>query len=286
MSNTKFLKMILIVDSGASKSDWAIVENGKVLKILHSKGISPIFHSSEYIFELVQEVFVKENLVNQIRNIFFYGAGCIKGHNSDIVESGLSRFFKNSIIDVQADMIGVARALFGKDEGIACILGTGANSCKYNGLTIIERIPTLGFILGDECSGAYLGKTLINNYFKRIMPSDLANSFKEEFNPDEKEILERVYKQESPSKYLASFVPFLKKNLHHEYVIDLLENALQAFISNNIAKYENYKKYNIGFIGSVSFHFSEILKQVAVKNGLKVVKILERPIEGLIKYHF
>jgi glucosamine kinase len=278
--------MILIVDSGASKSDWAIVKNGKVFKILQSKGISPIFHSSEYIFELVREVFLKENLVDQIDNIFFYGAGCIKGHNSDIVESGLSRYFKKSIIDTEGDMIGAARALFGKNNGIACILGTGANSCKYDGSSIIERIPTLGYILGDECSGAYLGKTLINNYFKKIMPSDISNSFKEEFNPVENDVLNKVYKQESPNRYLASFVPFLKKNLNHTYVIDLLENAFHTFISNNIAKYEYFQKYKIGFVGSVSFHFSEILKQVADKNGLNVVKILEKPIEGLIEYHF
>jgi glucosamine kinase len=277
--------MKLIVDSGASKADWAFVENGKIVKTIRSSGISPIFHSSEDVFNLVSDTFSNESLVNQVERIFFYGAGCIKGHNTEIVESGLHEFFKNLKIDVQSDMIGAARALFGEKAGIACILGTGTNSCKYDGTSITERIPTLGFILGDECSGAYFGKILINNYFKKNMPSDLAKEFMDEYKLGENEVLDRVYKQAYPNRYLASFTYFLKKHQGNPYVKKMLADAFQVFTSNNIAKYVNYRKYPIGLVGSIAFHFSGIFEQIAHKNGIKIVKILERPIEGLAEYH-
>lgn len=277
--------MILIVDSGASKADWAIVDNGKLLDIIQTKGMSPFFQSSDDIYELVNGVFSAQTFINQIENIFFYGAGCIKGYNSDIIEKGLSKFFADIKIDVQSDMLGAARALFGKKEGIGCILGTGTNSCKYDGTSIIERIPALGFILGDECSGAYLGKALINNYFKKIMPPELAKEFEVDYQPNEKEVLGRVYNQPSANLYLASFTHFLKKHQEHQYVQDLLTNSFQAFISNNIAKYTNFQKFKVGLVGSIAYHFSEIINQVAVKNGIEIGKIMERPIGGLVEYY-
>lgn len=277
--------MILIVDSGATKADWAITDKGKLSEIIQTKGISPIFQTSEEIYYLVKETFSSKAYINQVDSIFFYGSGCIKGYNSDIIEKGLGKFFPNIKIDVQSDMLGAARALFAKDEGIACILGTGTNSCKYDGTSITERIPALGFILGDECSGAYLGKALINNYFKKIMPPELAKEFEVDYQLNEKEVLDMVYNQPSPNRYLARFTHFLKKHQGHQYVQNLLNNSFQAFISNNIAKYTDFQKYKVGLVGSIAWHFSEIFNQVAVKNGIEIDKIMERPIEGLIEYY-
>jgi N-acetylglucosamine kinase-like BadF-type ATPase len=277
--------MILVADGGASKTDWAIIENGKLSKLVQAVGISPIFHSVEDIFSLVKNTFSNENFSNNIEQIYFYGAGCIKGHTSAIIEEGLKLFFKTAKIDAQSDMLGAARALFKDEAGIACILGTGANSCKYDGKIIAERIPPLGYILGDECSGAYLGKTLINNYFKKVMPNDLAAEFFKEYQISEKEVLDRVYKQASPNQYLANFSPFLKKHEKHPYVQNIIKSAFQTFLDYNITKYSDYKNYKIGFIGSIGFYFGEIIGQILEERQIVLNKILEKPIEGLIEYH-
>lgn len=277
--------MILIADSGSSKTDWALVENKEKIKFFKSKGINPFFQSSEEVFQIVKETFGHIGLSNDVEKICFYGAGCIKGHNSHVVENGLMQFFNKALAEINDDMIGAARALFGKAAGIACILGTGANSCKYDGGNITEKISALGFILGDEGSGAYLGKQLINNYFKKIMPGDLSEKFRNEYGSVEGDILNHVYKQPSANSYLAKFTYFLSKNIDHPYVRELLSDGFDAFIRNNVSKYKDYQKYTVGFVGSIAYHFSEILENVCLKNNVKFGHIIEKPINGLIHFH-
>jgi N-acetylglucosamine kinase-like BadF-type ATPase len=277
--------MILIADSGSSKTDWALVENKENIKFLKSKGINPFFQSSEEVFQIVKETFGFTGLCDNIDKIYFYGAGCIKGQNSYIVEKGLMQFFDKALAEVNDDMIGAARALFFKDKGIACILGTGANSCKYDGTNIIEKISALGFILGDEGSGAYFGKQLINNYFKKIMPGDLSEKFRDEYASVEGEILNHVYKQPGANSYLARFTYFLSRNIDHRYVRELLSDGFEAFISNNISKYMDYQNYTVGFVGSIAYHFSGILESVCFKNNVTLGKIVEKPIDNLIEFH-
>ena len=276
--------MILIVDSGSSKADWVLLNKDQIFSQLKTKGINPFFQSSNEIHDLVKNTF-ELSQADKIENIFFYGAGCIKNQNTDIIQNGLQKYFKNAEIEVEDDMIGTARSIFGNKPGIACILGTGANSCKYDGVNIIEKVPSLGYILGDEASGAYFGKILLNNYFKNMMPKDLADKFNIEYKPAESEILNQVYKQPYPNRFLAKFTYFLSKNLNHIYVQNLLAKGFEIFIRMNIFKYNNFQNYPVGFNGSIAYHFSGILNEVAVKNKIKIDTIIEKPIDGLIRYH-
>ena len=249
--------MILIVDSGSSKADWVLLNKDQIFSQLKTKGINPFFQSSNEIHDLVKNTF-ELSQADKIENIFFYGAGCIKNQNTDVIRNGLQKYFKNAEIEVEDDIIGAARSIFGNRPGIACILGTGANSCKYDGVNIIEKVPSLGYILGDEASGAYFGKILLNNYFKNMMPKDLADKFNIEYKPAESEILNQVYKQPYPNRFLAKFTYFLSKNLNHIYVQNLLAKGFEGFIMMNIFKYNNFQNYPVGFNGSIAYHFSGI----------------------------
>jgi len=277
--------MILIADSGSSKTDWVTIDQNNVIIHYESVGINPFFISSEEIMDLIKKTFDSVDIYNQIERIFFYGTGCIKNHNTSVIVDGLSPFFRKASINIEDDMLGAARSLFGTKQGIACILGTGANSSKYDGKEIIEKIPALGYILGDEASGAYFGKILINNFFKKVMPEDLSRKFEEQYHPEMSEVLNKVYKQVFPNRYLAKFTHFISQNIEHQYIIDLLKYGFEAFIQNNIAKYEDYQNFNVGFVGSVAHHFSETLKRSGSENQINIIQILEKPIEGLIDYH-
>jgi N-acetylglucosamine kinase-like BadF-type ATPase len=277
--------MILIADSGSTKTDWVTIDEFHNETAYLSQGINPFFVSVDDVYSIVSKTFELASISDKVEKIFFYGTGCIKNHNTNIVLDGIKRFFKNSEIFVEDDMIGAARSMFGNESGIACILGTGANSGKYNGTEFVEKIPTLGYILGDEASGAYFGKILINNYFKKIMPEDLSTKFCNAYNPEVGDVLNKVYKQSFPNRYLAKFTHFLSDNIEHPYVRNLLERGFESFIQNNIAKYDNYKNYPVGFVGSIAFVFSSILKKTCESSGLMVKHIIEKPIKGLIQFH-
>jgi glucosamine kinase len=281
----KTKKMILIADSGSTKTDWVSINENQVKVFYKSSGINPFYISSDEIFNIIENTFKPAKISKKVEKIHFYGTGCIKNHNTYIVVDGLKQFFKNAEINVEDDMIGAARSIFGNNKGIACILGTGANSCKYDGSEIIEKIPTLGYILGDEASGAYFGKILINNYFKKIMPEDLSVKFNNQYQPEISNVLNKVYKQAFPNRYLAKFTHFLSENIDHPYIQYLLQSGFDAFILNNIAKYKNFENYPVGFAGSIAHHFSESLKKTCLKHQIKIEKIAKRPIEGLINYH-
>jgi len=276
--------MKLIADSGSSKTDWLLLTDNNEEQYIHTKGINPFFLNENEIIGLLQETF-SLSITEQVTEIYFYGAGCIKNTTSKIVETALNSVFQNAKTEVNDDMTGAARALFGKESGIACILGTGANSCLYNGTEIVDKVPALGFILGDEGSGAYLGKELLNSYFKRFFPSDLARKFEEEFQPELGQVLSSVYKEAYPSRYLAKFSFFISKNVAHPFIHNLLYNAFTAFFQKNIMKYEGYKSQQLAFCGSIAFYYEEVIKKVASSNGLKISSIISTPIQNLGKFH-
>jgi N-acetylglucosamine kinase-like BadF-type ATPase len=277
--------MILIADSGSSKTDWVSIDRDQSINHYKSKGINPFFQSADDIFLTIEKTFKNVILSETVDYLYFYGSGCIKNLNSHIVVNGLSKFFQKAIIEVEDDMIGTARSIFNGKSGIACILGTGANSCKYDGSQIVERIPTLGYILGDEASGAYFGKKLINHYFKKIMPKELAEKFQAQFSLELSDVLNKVYKQEYPNRYLAKFTHFLSENIQQPYIDKMLLDGFDDFIHSNIAKYEKYKEFRVGFTGSIAHHFSGILRKSGSNNNIEIAEIIEKPIDGLIKYH-
>lgn len=276
--------MILIADSGSTKTDWVIVNNNKTLRSFKTEGFNPFFHTTDSVFsKLVHEFNDQEK--TEINEIYFYGAGCIKNVNSHIIEDALTKIFASAKVEAEDDMLGATRALFGLESGIACILGTGANSCQYENGKIVDNVPTLGYILGDEGSGAYLGRKLINHYFKRKLPKRIAESFEKKYKPNRIDIQNAVYKEDKPNKFLASFTPFLKENIENGYIQKFMHESFEDFFESSIMRYENYADYDIGFIGSIAYYFSSVLKEVAESKKLRISFILEKPIDALIAYH-
>ncbi|MDX8340127.1 hypothetical protein SLH46_13090 [Draconibacterium sp. IB214405] len=275
--------MIVIADSGSSKTDWLFISPEKEFSI-NSPGINPFFQQSDEIFATLSSTF---NNINKetVSEVFFYGAGCIKGKNDHVVSDALQKLFTQASVFVEDDMLGAARAVLGNSTGITCILGTGANSCLYNGTEIIDKVPTLGFILGDEGSGAYLGKLFINDYFKRAIPVDLKQKMESELHLELADVLNSVYRQEYPSRYLAKFSAFLGQNKNHIYVQNLIKRSFTDFFFKNIERYDNYKNHSVNFVGSIAYHYSDLLKEVAFNRQIEIGNIIEKPINGLKKFH-
>lgn len=209
----------------------------------------------------------------------------LRGLPSQQSQQNHKQDFPGSVVEVNSDLLGAARALLGNTRGIACILGTGSNSCLYDGEKIISNIPPLGFILGDEGSGASLGKRLLADYLKGIMPGEVAKLFGKEFATDKEKVIKEVYRGEFPSKYIASFVVFLRENLQNEYCKKLLTDSFKDFIERNIMHYNGYREMKISFTGSIAWYFNEILLKVLKEYGLTAGEVIKEPAERLMDYH-
>jgi glucosamine kinase len=276
--------MILIADSGSTKTSWCLSGNNEVTEFLSTGGINPFFRSTEEIAdELRKKLLPKTG--NDIEEIYFYGAGIINQEKVNIVKDALQQLFPNAEIEVQSDLLAAARATLGKDKGIACILGTGSNSCLYNGHEIIEHVPPLGFILGDEGSGAVIGRKLVADYLKRIMPANISAKFKDRFQLTYADLMEGAYIKEKPNKFLAHFVPFLHENITDEYCSNLVESSFEEFIHRNISRYSGFHEQPICFTGSVAFYFQEQLANALRNNHLQIKTVLKEPLNDLINFH-
>ena len=274
--------MIVIADSGSSKTDWLFLSDTETR--IETKGINPFFQNTEEICKGLSTAFDSINN-NSVKNVYFYGAGCIKDKTDTVVSDALSQIFPTAEIQVEDDMLGAARSLLGKEKGIACILGTGANSCFYDGEKIADKVPTLGFILGDEGSGAHIGKLFLNDYFKRALPEDFKQKVDKDLALEWPEVLAAVYRGEYPSRYLASFSKFLGKNRKHVYAQSLIKRSFTEFFFRNIERYKNCKTLPVSFVGSIAFYYADLLKEVAFDRGITIEKIIEKPIEGLKQFH-
>ncbi|MDR2910106.1 MAG: ATPase [Bacteroidales bacterium] len=276
--------MILVVDSGSTQTVWCFISNRSKTKIITTGGINPYFCTSEDILKKLN-VELKPEIPGKVERIFFYGAGIINDNVGRNIKNVLAVLFPESNIETYSDLQGAARATLHNKRGIACILGTGSNSCLYDGDKILEHVRPLGFVLGDEGSGAVLGKKLLADYLKAIMPQNIADRFKSEFPFQYADYLQKVYRQEQPNRFLATLVPFIHKNLDDEYCRKLCEDSFSEFIERNILQYTNCFNEQICFVGSVAFYFSEVLYKIFEKKGLNIGIILKEPMEGLIKYH-
>lgn len=280
--------MILIADSGSTKTDWRLIDDKKQIHQFATQGINPYFQSTEQIIELLNSDLIPQlesNFSNLISNIFFYGAGCGADSKKEIVSKALLKIFPKANIVIETDMLGAARSLCGQNPGIAAILGTGANTCYYDGENIVENRASLGYALGDEGSGAHIGKTFIQAYLNKEMPENLSNRFFERFKLGQDEILDAVYKQPMPNRFLASFSKFIYQNLKEQYVIDLVADCFNQFFDKHICKYEKHKEVKLSCTGSVAFYYSNILRAVAANKGVNIDTITETPIAGLTLYH-
>jgi glucosamine kinase len=280
--------MILIADSGSTKTDWRLIDDNKKIHQFATQGINPYFQtSSEIALILKNELTIQFNseFQNKKVTIYFYGAGCEADSKKEIIREALLLVFPLSSIEINSDMIGAARAMCGSNPGIAAILGTGSNTCYYDGNKSVENVASLGYILGDEGSGAHIGKTFIQAYLNKEMPEDLTKRFQERFKLSLWDILDAVYKKPMPNRFLASFSKFIYQNLKEQFVIDLVANCFEQFFDKHICKYEKHKELKLNCVGSVAFYYSNILRAVATNKGVQIDKIIETPIAGLTLYH-
>lgn len=275
----------IVADSGSTKTDWLFLyEDGNNLSFTTS-GLNPYFTDNDKIKSIIfDEVFSKTETLNAQR-IEFYGAGCASDANKIKIKSIINSVFPDSKVKVNTDILGAAKSLFGDESGIACILGTGANTCFYNGDQITNNIQSLGFILGDEGSGAYLGKMILKAFLTDALPFELKLSFIKKYNLTRDFIIDNVYNKPNPNAYLAQYCEFLFEFISNEYIIELIKRSFRKFIEYNILKYENHDSSRIGFVGSVGYYFGEQLEQVLSEYNLQVYKNIKSPIEGLKEYY-
>ena len=276
--------MVLIADSGSTKCAWKIISGSGEMVTIYTSGINPFFRTTESIYEELRlQLF--PSTASAVERIYFYGSGIINDEKAAIIREALKKLYPDAIIELYSDVVAASRALFGNREGIACILGTGSNACLYDGKKVVAGISPLGFILGDEGSGAVLGKILLGDFFKQVMPESLRLKFEEKYHLTRDEALQRVYKTEKPNHFLASFAPFLSAEIETEYALQLVRRSLTEFFERNVIKIPDYQNFSIGFVGSVAFHFSTIVTEICEIYQLNCVSVLQEPMEGLVKYH-
>lgn len=278
------MKSILIADSGSTKTEWCLLQGDKKKK-LATQGLSPYFLTGEQIKAILEKELIPKLKDADLVEIYFYGTGCSNPANAAIVKKAIQYFYKKATIKVDHDLTGAAKALCGDGKGIACILGTGSNSCFYNGKKIVKNSPGLGYVLGDEGSGAYLGKKVIQYFLYNTFDEDLMERFKAKFNTNSIEILEAVYKKPLPNRYLAGFAIFLAENRGHFMVENIIEDGLNDFFFNHIYKYRESWTLPINFVGSIAHGFKDVLKDLCNSYELQLGTVIKNPMEGLIKYH-
>lgn len=279
------MKNFLIADAGATKTDWALfLENNRPIVSYRTEGLNPAHMSQREIIGIL--IKVKEFYKNfEIHHIFFFGAGCATELFCQLISSALSEVFPDANSKVESDITGAGKALFRQGEGIIAILGTGSATALYKDGFLIESIPSLGFILGDEGSGAALGKRLINAVFKKTLPSVLIKKFEIEYKLSLPDLLERIYKHPAPARFIASFTPFLLNNLDNEDVYDMVKKEFFLFFEKNIFPYHRKSEQKIGMVGSIAFYFSQILREVAADNNYEICGIIKEPLSNLIDYY-
>lgn len=277
--------MILIADSGSTKTDWSVVEKGKLLQQIFTKGTNPFFQTEEEISNEIEKTLLPQLATNAFDAVYFYGAGCGFPDKIEMVHRAVSGHLSISgSIEVNTDMLAAARGLCGHEPGITCILGTGSNSCYYDGEKIVDNVSPLGFILGDEGSGACLGKLLVGDILKNQMTPELKEKFLKQFNLTAGEIIDRVYRKPFPNRFLASLSPFLAQNINEPCVHSLVVDSFLSFLKRNVMQYD-YQHNKVHFIGSVAFYYQDLLTEASQMVGIQLGNIIKSPMENLISYH-
>ncbi len=276
--------MKLIADSGSTKTSWHLVTASKRTQTdCETAGINPFFqHSSDIIKTLTTEFTLP---TDEVSSVYFYGAGAANPTKKDELFHALRSFFSIDTIYIESDLLAAAHSLCGQKPGIAAIMGTGSNSCYYNGKQITQNVSPLGYILGDEGSGAVLGRRLLSDIMKNQFPQHLIKLFFDTYQESPADILEQVYRKPFPNRYMATFTRFLSANMHESAVRKLLLDSFESFFTRNINQYESSRELPVHFTGSIAWYFATILKEAAANTGFSVGNISRNPMEGLIKYH-
>lgn len=276
--------MILIADSGSTKTEWCIAEKGVPIRQIITAGTNPYFQTQEEIDEEIKNTLSPVIASYPIEAVYFYGAGCAFPEKNRLIAEVI-RSYLPVTVEVYSDLMGAARSLCGKEAGIVCILGTGSNSCFYDGAEIVGHTPPLGYILGDEGSAAVLGKQLVSDCLKYQLPDTLCQKFLQQYGLTPEILLERVYKQPFPNRFLAGLSRFLFENLTEQPIYNLVYNSFRSFLVRNILAYEGSSTCPIHCTGSVAYYYKQVLKAATVSLGLTLGKVEKAPMPGLVAYH-
>lgn len=275
--------MKLIAESGSTRTEWALVEDNHLVQRVFTEGLNPFFQTRREISRSVRLGLPESFFKKKLDQIYYYGAGCSSYEKKNILGASLVAQFKTPI-QVESDLLAAARGLFKCEAGIACILGTGSNSCFYDGKIIVKNVKAAGYILGDEGSGAVLGKLFLADLLKGLAPKELANEFHEKFRISVNDVMESVYNLPFPNRFLGTIAYFLGDYMDNEYVYNLLTNNLRSFFNRNVCQYD-YINYPIRFVGSLAYAYPDILQEVAQEFGVEIDVIEETPMNGLIEFH-
>ena len=277
--------MILIADSGSTKTDWCVAKDGFTVKRFTTQGINPYHQDERRINGIVLDELLPQTGEYKLKKIVFYGSGC-RDETIPTMKNILYSAFNNKVeVEISSDLLGAARAICGHEEGIACILGTGSNSCLYDGKKIVGNIPPLGYILGDEGSGATLGKIFINEIFKNSRMYDLKKEFLQVLKMTEGDIIDRVYRQPMANRFLASLAPFIHSHIERNEVNEIVTENFRQFLLKNVKRYHR-DDLQVSFIGSIAWHFKSQLLQSALEENVYVGSVEKSPMDGLLRYHF
>lgn len=276
--------MLLVADSGSTKADWLLFDGKNISGPLHTMGFNPFFHSTEVVFDTMMKSPEMLDIREKITAVKFFGAGCSSAERNEIIAAGLRRFFTNAEVLVEHDLLACALATCGDEAGISCIIGTGSNSCWFDGQEVHERNYGLGFILGDEGSGSWLGKKLLTFYLYGRLPEDLAAAFHAAYGLNKNDIINKVYKEPNANVWLASFTRFLSDHYDHPFVREMIRQSMRDFCDLYVCDYPNYRSVPVHFVGSVAFVFRRELEEVAAERGFHIGKIIKQPVDDLMAY--
>jgi glucosamine kinase len=280
MHSTKYL----VVESGSTKSDWILISGEEQIRY-STMGLNPYFHDSETVYQALIGNDGLTGIREEISAVYFYGAGCSAPELNAIISEGLQRFFGSAHIQVDHDLTACAFATFKGDPIISCIIGTGSNSCFYDGHEIREAVPALGYILGDEGSGSFFGKRLLTDFLYHKLPGELASHLRDECALSKTVIVENVYRKPNANVYLASFMPVLAKFRESEYVQKLLTKGFGLFLKEHVQCFQEYPSVKTSFVGSIASIFDKELLSACLTHGVNCGEIIRKPIDGLVRYH-
>ena len=275
--------MILVADSGSTKTDWRLINNGETTSF-ETIGFNPYIVDSEIVLNGLLNSDLA-TIKKSVAQVYFYGAGCSSEAKSKVVADPLNQFFSNAKVNVQHDMLAAARATCGSEKGMIAILGTGSNSCLFDGTSIVENVTALGYILGDYGSGVDIGKAFVKALMGKELPKEIEAKFNKEYNLTTIDILDAVYKQAFPNRFLAGFSLFVFKNLDNPIILKTLESRFELFFEKNICKYSNYENNTLHLVGSIAYIYQDIVTEIAKKYKVEIGKIIKQPIEELVDFH-
>ena len=276
-----------IIDAGSTKMEWILLDGEAVKDRFTTEGFNPNYSDRQDLEKMVSSVETchSVSLQNEIQSIHYYGTGCGSERSCQIVKEVFQNHFPHAEIHVTHDLLAACHAVLGHDKGIACILGTGSNSCVYDGEKIVDRAVSLGYLLGDEGSGMHIGREVVRAYFYGFMPEDLRQVFEATYHLELEDFINRLYHEGQPSRYLASFAKFAGENQTHPYIRGLVKGCFKAFIEAFVLRYSDRKSLKVSFIGSVAFYFQDILMESLSDYGLTMGIVIQTPAEGLVSYH-